>query len=101
VRSLEKLLPRDERIYYSAHGQAIENPAKLVRGLILHRKQREAGILAQIEAGQGSIEAMVANLYQAVDPRLHPAAARSVLAHLIDLERRGLVAAEGSGWHRA
>jgi hypothetical protein len=44
---------------------------------------------------------MVANLYQAVDPRLHPAAARSVLAHLIDLERRGLVAAEGSGWHRA
>jgi glyoxylase-like metal-dependent hydrolase (beta-lactamase superfamily II) len=101
VRSLEKLLPRHERIYYSAHGQAIENPAKLVRGLILHRKQREAGILAQVEAGQGSIEAMVANLYQAVDRRLHPAAARSVLAHLIDLERRGLVAAEGSGWRRA
>jgi glyoxylase-like metal-dependent hydrolase (beta-lactamase superfamily II) len=100
VGSLEKLLPREGTIYYPAHGPAVENPRKLVRGLILHRKQREAGILAQIEAGQGSIAAIVAKLYQAVDPRLHPAAARSVLAHLIDLERRGLVAAEGDGWRK-
>lgn len=98
VASLEKLLTREEAVYYPAHGPAVEDPRKLVRGLILHRKQREAGILAQVEAGQESIAAIVANLYQAVDPRLHGAAARSVLAHLIALEARGLVAAKGDLW---
>jgi glyoxylase-like metal-dependent hydrolase (beta-lactamase superfamily II) len=101
VASLEKLLTRGERVYYPAHGPAVENPGKLVRGLVLHRRQREAGILAEVEAGEGSVTAIVAHLYRAVDPRLHPAAARSVLAHLIDLERRGLVAVEDGTWRKA
>ena len=98
VASLETLLRRDDRIYYPAHGPVVEDPRKLVRGLILHRKQRETGILARLRAGQEDIPAIVATLYTAVDPRLHPAAARSVLAHLIDLERRGLVTVEGDRW---
>ena len=98
VESLERLLQRDDRIYYPAHGPAAEDPRKLVRGLILHRRQREAGILARLRAGDREVPAIVANLYQAVDPRLHPAAARSVLAHLIDLKRRGLATQEGSAW---
>ena len=98
IRSLKKLLGREETIYYPAHGPAVADPRKLVRGLILHRKQREAGILARLQAGQGSIPAIVANLYRAVDPRLYPAAARSVLAHLIDLEGRGLVSRDAEDW---
>ncbi len=98
VASLEKLLPRQDSVYYPAHGPAIDDPRKLVRGLILHRKQREAGILAQLKAGESRIPFIVANLYRAVDPRLHPAAARSVLAHLIDLRARGLVVQEGEAW---
>lgn len=98
VASLEKLLRRGEEVYYPAHGPAVEDPRKLVRGLILHRRQREAGILAQLRAGESRIPAIVAKLYEAVDPRLHPAAARSVLAHLIDLEARGLASHEGDEW---
>ena len=98
VASLEKLLGRDDAIYYPAHGPAVDEPRKLVRGLILHRMQREAGILAELKAGKADIPSIVASLYRAVDPRLHPAAARSVLAHLIDLEKRGLVNAEGEAW---
>ena len=98
VASLEKLLGRDEAIYYPAHGPAVDEPRKLVRGLILHRRQREAGILAELKAGKADIPSIVASLYRAVDPRLHPAAARSVLAHLIDLEARGLVVGEGEAW---
>ena len=37
-------------------------------------------------------------MYAMVDKRLHPAAGRSVLAHLIDLERRGKVARAGESW---
>ena len=56
---------------------------------------RERQILAQLDDGEGRIPAMVATMYRDVDPRLHPAAGRSVLAHLIDLEQRGLVRRDG------
>jgi hypothetical protein len=59
---------------------------------------REKQILAQLEAGEGRIPVMVAAMYRDIDPRLHPAAGRSVLAHLVDLERRGLVRPEGEKW---
>jgi hypothetical protein len=37
-------------------------------------------------------------MYAGVDTRLHPAAGRSVLAHLIDLRDRGLVAERQADW---
>jgi glyoxylase-like metal-dependent hydrolase (beta-lactamase superfamily II) len=98
MASLDKLLGRDERIYHPAHGPSVEEPQKLVRGLILHRRQREAQILRELERGEGSIPRIVAALYAAIDPGLHPAAERSVLAHLIDLEARGLVTHEDGSW---
>ena len=101
MASLAKLLEREERIYYPAHGPAIEEPRKLVRGLLLHRRQREAQILAQLELGIERVPAMVANMYAGVDPALHPAAERSVLAHLLDLEARGRVRRQGDAWRPA
>ena len=98
MASLEKLIGRDDRIYYPGHGEAIERPQRLVRGLLGHRKQREGQIMRLLGAGTGAIPAMVEKMYVGVDRRLYPAAERSVLAHLIDLERRGLVRAEGAGW---
>src|SRR4051794_10305760 len=90
MASLDKLQARDDAIYYPAHGPAVADPqAHLVR-LIAHRRGREAQILAHLQAGEGRIPVMVADMYSDVDPRLHPAAGRSVLAHLIDLEARGL-----------
>ena len=38
---------------------------------------------------------MVPTLYAAVDPRLHPAAAMSVLAHMLLLVKEGRVTCEG------
>jgi Beta-lactamase associated winged helix domain len=40
-------------------------------------------------------------MYVGLDPRLFPAAERSVLAHLIDLERRGLAVPVGDDWKLA
>jgi hypothetical protein len=62
---------------------------------------REKQILKQLDAGEGHIPDMVAIMYRDIDPRLHPAAGRSVLAHLNDLEQRGLVRDEGGTWIRA
>lgn len=89
--SLQKLQARADRVYYPAHGPAVEKPAQLVRGMMGHRKQRERQILRQLEAGPKAIKAMVPEMYKGIDTRLYGAAGRSVLAHLIDLERRGEV----------
>jgi glyoxylase-like metal-dependent hydrolase (beta-lactamase superfamily II) len=99
LASLQKLYERTDRIYYPAHGPAVENPRQLVRGMIGHRRQRERQILKLLEAGEGHIPDMVAAMYKGLDPRLTGAAGRSVLAHLIDLQNQGRVAAQGEGWH--
>lgn len=97
--SLDKLMRREQdHIYFPAHGEPIENPRRFVRGLIGHRKQREGQILRLLRADVGAIPDMVARMYAGLDPRLTGAAGRSVLAHLIDLEARGLVIQQGDSW---
>jgi glyoxylase-like metal-dependent hydrolase (beta-lactamase superfamily II) len=98
MASLDKLLTRDDRIYYPAHGPPIAPPRPHLEALIAHRREREKQVLAQLEAGQGRISAMVARMYAGLDPRLHGAAERSVLAHLLDLEARGLAARRAGQW---
>lgn len=101
MASLDKLMQREDAVYYPAHGDPIEQPQRFVRGLAGHRKQREGQILRLLDAGETAIPSMVEKMYVGVDPRLHPAAGRSVLAHLIDLETRGVVIRSGDDWRRA
>jgi glyoxylase-like metal-dependent hydrolase (beta-lactamase superfamily II) len=89
MRSMALLLERDDVIYYPAHGKPVDNPKRLVRGMMGHRKQREGQILRLLERGVGVIPDMVAEMYAGLDKRLRGAAGRSVLAHLIDLRDRG------------
>ncbi|HEX8643823.1 MAG TPA: MBL fold metallo-hydrolase [Allosphingosinicella sp.] len=98
MASLERLLARRDAVYLPAHGPAVDDPQAHVARLIEHRRMRERQILAELGAGETRVETMVPRLYAETDPRLYPAAARSVLAHLIDLERRGMVRGRGEEW---
>ncbi|MBA4355970.1 MAG: MBL fold metallo-hydrolase [Novosphingobium sp.] len=99
MASLQKLYDREDRVLYPAHGPQIDNPRQLVRGMLGHRRQRERQILRLLEEGaRHAIPDFVGAMYKGLDPRLHGAAGRSVLAHLIDLERQGRVAVEGEQW---
>ena len=98
MASLQKLHDRDDRVYYPAHGPAVENPRQLVRGMMGHRRQRESQIVRLLEEGPHAIPAMVPRMYKGLDPRLTGAAGRSVLAHLVDLERQGRVVRSGETW---
>lgn len=98
MASLQKVYDREDIVYYPAHGQAVTKPQQLVRGLIGHRRQRERQILRHVEAGTGTIPQMVSLMYKGVVEDLWPAAGRSVLAHLIDLENRGEVRRAGEQW---
>lgn len=95
MTSLEKLLERDDSIYLPGHGGAVTKPAAFVRGLRAHRKMRERAILERILQGDRTIHDMVKAIYRDTDPRLHGAAALSVLAHLEDLVSRGEITTDG------
>jgi glyoxylase-like metal-dependent hydrolase (beta-lactamase superfamily II) len=101
MASLDKLTARNDRVYYPAHGDPVDNPQRLVRGLAGHRKQREGQILRILGQGPAAIPRMVELMYVGLDPRLHGAAGRSVLAHLIDLRTRGVVDEAGDDWRLA
>jgi glyoxylase-like metal-dependent hydrolase (beta-lactamase superfamily II) len=100
MRSLQLLIDRTDKVYYPAHGPQVDKPQRLARGMMGHRRQREGQILRLIKRGVTAIPDMVVEMYKGVDLRLHGAAGRSVLAHLIDMEARSKVTRSGDVWSR-
>jgi glyoxylase-like metal-dependent hydrolase (beta-lactamase superfamily II) len=96
VRSLERLGALGVRIIYPGHGPVVfDGPSKL-REYVAHRAEREERILAALADGKETAAAMVPDIYgNEVTEEMYPAAARSVLAHLLKLEREGRVARTG------
>src|SRR3546814_18606554 len=75
MASMQRLLDRTDTVYSPAHGDPVDNPQRLVRGMMGHRKQREGQILRFLERhGASEIPDMVVEMYTGVDPRLHRAA---------------------------
>jgi glyoxylase-like metal-dependent hydrolase (beta-lactamase superfamily II) len=95
MASLMKVLVRSERRYFPTHGPSIDAPHAFVRALIEHRKGREAQVIDAMRRGASDVAVMVADVYKDVPAFLHPAAARSLLAHLIDLWQRGEARCDG------
>jgi glyoxylase-like metal-dependent hydrolase (beta-lactamase superfamily II) len=101
MASVKKLIARDDKILYPTHGAPITDPKPFLAAYLEHRLEREAQIIACIRDGVATIPQMVARMYVDVDKRLHPAASRSVLAHLIQLEQEGRVVHEGGRYRMA
>jgi hypothetical protein len=95
MHSLAKLLARDDGVYWPTHGPSISDPKPFVRAFIDHRRERARAILQWLAAGEATIPAIVDRIYVGLDPRLKGAAARSVLAHLVELVETGKVASDG------
>jgi glyoxylase-like metal-dependent hydrolase (beta-lactamase superfamily II) len=95
MTSLEKLLKRSDARYWPTHGTFIDDPKRFVAALLEHRRDRERQILDCLKQGIGDIKAMVEMMYADVNPGLHPAAARSVLSHLIHMVDTKRAACDG------
>lgn len=93
--SLERIKARHFDRIWPTHGPAIEYVDTFVQAYIDHRLSREAQILAQIKDGKTEIMDMVTAMYTDIDKRLYPAAAHSVLAHLIHLVKTERVSCDG------
>ncbi|MBT3929538.1 MAG: MBL fold metallo-hydrolase [Rhodospirillaceae bacterium] len=95
MASLEKVGRHESARYFPTHGGPIDDPKPYVAALLAHRHEREDQILAELAAGPATIAEMVPRMYADVDPKLYPAAARSVLAHLIHMVETERVKADG------
>jgi glyoxylase-like metal-dependent hydrolase (beta-lactamase superfamily II) len=94
IRSLEKLIGRDDRVYFPGHGGQFEDPQRLVKAYLLHRRMRENAILECIRGGNATVRGIVPVIYRGLDAKLVNAASLSVLAHVEHLIERGLVRSE-------
>lgn len=95
LASLKKLASFDAQHLIPTHGPWVDEPAPFIRGIITHRKMREGQISGLLEAGPTTISKLVERMYKDVDPRLHPAAARSVFAHILSMVDDGRLTCDG------
>ena len=95
MQSLELVKARNFTTLWPTHGPPVLEVDPFIAAYIAHRRAREAQVLKAVTDGHGRIKDMVPVLYAETDKRLWPAAARSVLGHMIDLERRGIVTTDG------
>ncbi len=97
LASLRRLASYAATALYPGHGPVVTDPAATVADYLAHRAEREAEIVAALRAGDTTPAAVVARVYADVDPALHPAAQRSVRAHLAKLVAEGVVDRTGGG----
>jgi glyoxylase-like metal-dependent hydrolase (beta-lactamase superfamily II) len=81
------------------HGGVIEDPMRAIDWIIEHRLEREAKVVAAIEANPNlTTHELVPHVYMNVDPQLHGWAERSLLAHALKLEADGVAVRDDDKW---
>lgn len=94
--SLERVRGLSAATLWPTHGAPVTDVAPFLDAFVAHRLEREAQVLVAVRDGVALVPDMVKRLYAAVPTKLHKAAGRSVLAHLMKLVADGLVVVEGA-----
>jgi glyoxylase-like metal-dependent hydrolase (beta-lactamase superfamily II) len=79
LRLVRALAPRRLR---PGHGPVVDDPIALIDAYIAHRAERQRQVIAAMEAGARTPEAIVARIYPDLPPTLRDAAVDTVVAHL-------------------
>lgn len=101
MASCERLACRPARVFHPGHGDPVTDPKGRLDWLVAHRRYREHQILAALRDGPAGADDLARGIYADTPPALLPAASRNVLAHLVDLTVRRIVAPEGALTARA
>jgi len=95
MASLDRLLERDDAVYWPTHGPCIDDPKPHVRAFVEHRLARERQIIECVGQGVHRIGDMVPIMYAELPEFMYPAAARSVLASIERLVGNGTLQTDG------
>ena len=97
--SLGYLQTLDLRFLAPGHGDIMNNPQLELSALIAHRLKREQKIIEKLaQLGASTEEVLVRSVYDDVGEHLIPWALRTMLAHLIKLQREGFVVLNNEQW---
>jgi len=91
LSTLDRFAALQPRRIYPGHGGVISDPVERVVSYAMHRRDREAQVLALVQAEPQRIGEIVVAIYPDLDPALVPVAQWQVHAHLIKLRNDGLV----------
>ena len=89
LESLRRVAELDLELICPGHGPWITDPAAKVTEYIEHRLDREAKLVAALDAGERSRAALLDAAWDDVPAELRPAAAQVMRAHLEKLEVEG------------
>jgi glyoxylase-like metal-dependent hydrolase (beta-lactamase superfamily II) len=87
--SLRRIQGEEIELICPGHGPWIEDPAAKLAEYVEHREMRERRLLAALERGERSREALLAEVWDDVLDEVRPAAALVMEAHLDKLEAEG------------
>ncbi len=96
MASCERMLARSEAVFHAGHGDPITDPKGRLQWLMDHRNARSDQITRALKNGPLTAQELTARIYTDVPKQMHGAAARNVLAHLIDLVGRDRVRSQGT-----
>lgn len=93
MESLERLSCLDIDLLIPGHGIPwfFVSGNELIQKVIQHRKMREAKIIKKIEEGISSIDELLIRVYDDIPPERLTMARQQLIAHLLDLQTRGVV----------
>lgn len=98
--SLRRLLGYPLRAIAPGHGRVLPEPQQVITGVIAHREQREAKVLAVLERLRlATLDELLAGVYDDVPATLHWLARFSLQAHLIKLVNEGRCHQHDDHWH--
>jgi glyoxylase-like metal-dependent hydrolase (beta-lactamase superfamily II) len=95
LASLRVIRARRFATLWPTHGPPVRDVDAFIGAYLEHRQERIDQILGALKSGPATIADLVPRLYADVDPKLWPAASRSMLAAMIHLAREGKIAADG------
>ena len=99
LTSLESLMDEELTAIAPGHGDPIDSPYEAIDWIIKHRLEREAKVVAQLEAHPNStISEILPHVYGDVHEKLFSVAERSLLAHLLKLEDDKSAKLDGDHW---
>lgn len=101
MRSLERLRDLPLRFMFPGHGSPQGAASRRIRVLLAHRHERETLVVEALESNPRGLDALVERAYSDTPRDLWPLAQRSLLAHLIKLEREGRAVREADRWRLA
>jgi len=100
VRSLERLAELAPRTLFPGHGSPQGAAVRKIRALLAHRREREQKVFEALSGVARPLAQLLDHAYADTPRDKWPYAERSLLAHLIKLEREGRAQREGDGWRR-